>query len=397
MAADPSCWLSIIGLTEAGLDGLTVEAREALAQADSVFGAPRHLALAEVDARGQAWPVPFSIAPLLARRGSKVVALVSGDPFWFGAGSTIARDLPAKEFIVYPAPSVFSLVAARLGWPLEEVTCLGLHARPLEEARQALYAGARLFCLMRDGKAPAELAHFLTIQGFGDSTLHVLESLGGPQERIRLTEASRFSLEGVSAPVMVAVEVKGNGALPRAAGLPDDAFAHDGQITRAPIRALTLSALAPQAGALLWDIGAGSGSIGIEWCLAGGRTIALEPKAERCENIRTNIARFGLSRRFTLLEAHAPRALVDLPAPDAVFIGGGADADLLERVWASLPPQGRLVMNAVTLETETLLMGAQAAKGGALLRIDLATMAPLGRMRGWQPQRPIVQWSVVKP
>lgn len=386
----------MIGLTEAGLAGLCSGAREALAQADSVFGSPRHLALADVGQKGVAWPIPFSIAPLLARRGNKVVALVSGDPFWFGAGASIARALPHEEYRVFSGPSCFSLASARLGWPLEETICLGLHARALEEALPHLASGGRLLCLLRDGAAPAEFAAYLVAQGFGPSRLHVMEALGGERERIRISPAEGFALENVTAPVLVAVEMEGALGLARSPGRPDASFESDGQITKAPIRALTLAALAPRRGELLWDIGAGSGSIGIEWCLAGGRAVAFEPKAERCENIRNNIKRFGLARRLTLIEGRAPGALADLPAPAAVFIGGGADAVLLEAVWALLPIGGRLVMNAVTLETETLLMQAQAARGGQLLRIDLATMAPLGRMRGWQPARPIVQWSVVK-
>lgn len=379
---------------EDGLTGLTPAARAALDEADSVFGAPRHLALAGVN--GTPWPVPFSVEPLLAQRGRKVVALVSGDPFWFGAGSTLARALNPSEWRAFPAPSTFSLAAARLGWPLETVTCLGLHATPFEALVPHLTAGARVFCLLRDGDAPAELAVFLIERGFGESTLHVLEALGGPRERIRLTKAKGFSLTGINAPVMAAVEMAGGAVLPATPGLPDELFAHDGQITKAPIRALTLAALAPRQGELLWDIGAGSGSISIEWCRAGGSAITIEAKADRCDNIRANAARFGVSQRLTLIEGRAPEALATLPAPAAVFIGGGADATLLETLWACLPSGTRLVMNAVTLETESLVLAAQAKKGGTLLRVELASAAPLGRMRGWQAARPIVQWSVTR-
>ena len=358
-----------------------------------MFGAPRHLSLAAVGARGVAWPVPFSLEPLLARRGENVVALVSGDPFWFGAGASIARVLPREEYRVVSAPSCFSLAAAHLGWSLEEVTCLGLHARALEEALPHLHPGARLLCLLRDGSAPADLAGYLARQGFGESQLHVMESLGGARERVRSAAAEAFALDDVTAPVLVAVEVEGAAGLARTPGRPDSTFENDGQITKAPIRALTLAALAPRMGELLWDIGAGSGSIGVEWCLAGGRAIAIEPNAARCDNIRTNMARFGLARCCTLIEGKAPEALAGLPAPAAVFIGGGADAALLETLWSLLPQGTRIVANAVTLETETLLMQAQAEKGGELLRIDIASMAPLGRMRGWQPSRPIMQWS----
>ena len=184
--------------------------------------------------------------------------------------------------------------------------------------------------------------------------------------------------------------------LPRASGLPDDAFAHDGQITKRPIRALTLSALAPFPGAHLWDLGAGSGSISVEWCLAGGTASAVEHRADRIANIAANADAFGLSHRLTLTHSPTADALPHLPRPDAVFIGGGADAALLAALWDMIPPGTRLVMSAVTLETEALLYDAHARLGGALLRIDIAQTAPLGRMRGWSASRPVVQWSVTR-
>lgn len=371
---------------------LPPRARDALIQADSVFGSPRHLALAQVE--GEAWPIPFSVAPLLAQRGRRVVALVSGDPFWFGAGTSITKHLGAEEWMALPAPSTFSLAAARLGWALENVTCLGLHAAPLEEMRAHLHAKARLFVLLRDGAAATQLAAYLCGAGFGESRLHVLEALGGQQERLRQTRTDAFAMDDIRAPCMAAIEVAGGPGLARTPGLPEALFAHDGQITKAPIRALTLAALAPRKNELLWDIGSGSGSVSVEWCLAGGRAIALEEKPARCANIRANAASFGLGQRLVVHEGRAPAVLAGLPVPDAVFVGGGADVALLEALWAVLPAGTRLVVNAVTLETESLLMSAQASRGGTLLRIDIATMAPLGRLRGWQPARPIVQWSV---
>lgn len=389
-------WLSIIGIGEDGLEGLSTASRNALEAAEIVFGGPRHLALA--GAKGRAWPVPFSVEPVLAERGKHVAVLVSGDPFWYGAGGSLMAHVARGELEAYPASSCFSLAAAALGWRLEETLCFGLHAAPYERLRIHLAEGVRLICTLRDGDSPATLARYLAAQGFGASRCYVLEALGGPRARIREQEAQAFDLEDVNAPVVMAVECAGSKGLPRAIGLPDELFASDGQMTKRPVRALTLSALAPRRGELLWDIGSGSGSISVEWALAApaAESIALEPRGERCANIRANAEAFGISHRIKLREAEAPEGLHGLPTPDAVFIGGGANADVLEAVWAALPEGGRLVANAVTLETEALLLEWHGAKGGALMRFEVAEAAPLGRMRGWDRVRPIVQWSAVK-
>lgn len=391
-------WLSIIGIGENGLADLAGDARAALDMADIVFGGPRHLMLAEIGGKGRAWPVPFSIEGLLAHRGQHVAALVSGDPFWFGAGSVIARALPAGEWRAFAAPSCFSHASAALGWALEQVVCLGLHAAPFEQMNQHLNTGTRLFCLLRGAESPAKLAAYLSNRGAGASLIHVFERLGGPYARHRTAIAQGFALEQISAPVMVAFEVTGDAQarLPTTSGLPDDLFAHDGQITKAPIRAMTLAALAPRAGETLWDIGAGSGSIAIEWCRAGGKAIAIEARSDRAANIVTNAARLAVSDRVTLLEGVAPEILTDLAPPDAIFIGGGACEPVLKAAWQALPAGGRLVINSVTLETEALLMRWSAQKGGTLITLAVSIAAPLGRMRGWQPSRPLLQWSVVK-
>jgi precorrin-6Y C5,15-methyltransferase (decarboxylating) len=223
-----------------------------------------------------------------------------------------------------------------------------------------------------------------------------MESLGGPSERIRTTQATGFDLANVTAPVAVAIAAAGAAGLPRTSGLPDDAFVHDGQITKRPMRALTLSALAPRPGEILWDIGAGSGSISVEWCLAGGRAFAIETRSDRAANIRTNAAAFGVAHALTVVEGTAPAALAKLPPPNAVFVGGGNEQSLFDALWAMIPQGTRLVANAVTLETEALLLAEQNKHGGELLRIELAQAAPLGSMRGWVPSRPLVQWSVVR-
>lgn len=387
-------WLAIIGLSEDGAAGLADASRAALDQAEIVFGGPRHLALVGAGARGQEWPVPFSVAPVLACRGRQVAVLASGDPFWHGAGGSLVDHLGHGEWRAFPAPSTFQLTAARLGWRMEEITCHGLHAAPFARLRPVLSKGARAICLLRDGAAPGALAEWLVSQGLA-ADLVVMEALGGPNERIRAATVPGFDLADIAAPVAVAVTVTAGKGLPRAAGLDDGLFAHDGQITKRPVRALTLSALAPRGGELLWDIGAGSGSISVEWCLAGGRALAFELRADRAVNIRENAERFGIAHRLTVLEGPAAERLAG-PAPDAVFIGGGGNAALIAQLWPMLPEGTRLVANGVTLETESLLASEQAARGGSLLRIDLAQAAPLGRMRGWEAARPVVQWSVTR-
>ncbi|MFT8890439.1 MAG: precorrin-6y C5,15-methyltransferase (decarboxylating) subunit CbiE [Acetobacter papayae] len=394
-------WLSVIGMGEDRLEALPPASRAALDEAEVVFGAPRHLALAglEVSSRARSWPVPFSVEPVLALRGRKVVVLASGDPFWYGAGASLCVHLAPGEWRAYPAPSTFSWVAARMGWRLEETPCLGLHAAPFERLLPCLHHGGQAICLLRDGKAPLALAQWLEQHAFGLSTLHVMEALGGARERIRTVQASSFDLTDIQAPVAVALSMAGSGpdaaGLPAGFGLPDDLFTHDGQITKRPMRALTLSALAPRRGELLWDLGAGSGSISVEWCLAGGGAYAVERDPERCARIRANAVRFGVENRLSVLQVDTNSTLPPKP-PSAIFIGGGANEALLAKVWEQIPAGTRLVINAVTLETETLLATWHARAGGSLLRIELAESQPLGRMRGWSPARPVVQWSVTR-
>lgn len=326
-----------------------------------------------------------------------MAVLASGDPFWFGAGGVLASALDAGEWRAFPAPSVASLIAAQLGWRLETVACHGLHAAPFTRMLSDLCAGARLIVLVRDGAAVGDLAAWLTARGWGASRIFVAERMGGPHQRIRQVVAADYALTDVAAPVAVGIEAMGGMARPTGFGLADGGFEHRGQITKQPVRALTLSALAPVTGGVLWDLGAGSGSVGVEWALAGGRAIAVEHRDDRCDLIRANIARFGLDETVNLVQGESLAVLDDLPPPDAVFIGGGADTGLIDAVRARLATGGRLVINAVTLETEGLLASAQAEHGGTLMRIEIAHAAPLGRMRGWSPLRPVVQWVWVAP
>ncbi|MEX0350280.1 MAG: precorrin-6y C5,15-methyltransferase (decarboxylating) subunit CbiE [Paracoccaceae bacterium] len=392
-------WLTVIGLGEDGPDGLPTASRQSLDAAEVVMGPPRHLSLVpDTGAERVEWPVPFSDGlPVLERlRGRRVVVLASGDPFWFGAGSVIARHFAAEEWTALPGRSTFSLAAARLVWPLEKVLTLGLHAAPLTRLRPHLAEGMRALVLLRDGAAVEELARSLCDLGFGQSHLHVLEALGGPRERARMTTADAFSYEDIQHPVCVGLDVRGNGfCLPKASGLPDAVFETDGQITKRPVRALTLSALAPQRGEHLWDIGGGSGSIGIEWLLSHDSLTAttIEPRADRAERIRRNADALGVDR-LRVVHGQAPDALSDLPMPDVVFIGGGLSAALLDWLTAHLQKGTRLVANAVTLESEALLANCHEKLGGELMRIELAQAAPLGPRRGWKASYPVVQWSV---
>lgn len=392
--SDP--WLAIIGLGEDGPAGLTAASLDALARAEVIFGGPRHLALVGAAGRGRAWPVPFDLAPVLALRGQRVAVLASGDPFWFGAGGALGAELARGEWQAFPAPSTFSHAAAALGWRLEEVHCLGLHAAPFARLRPVLGQGVRAICLLRDAAAVAGLCAWLVAEGFGASGLVILEALGGPRARLRPLRADQVPPADIASPVAVAITGEGPG-LSRASGLPDDLFAHDGQITKRPVRALTLSALAPRAGEVLWDIGAGSGAVGIEWLLAGGgQCHAVEADAARGARARANAESFGVAHRYSLLARRAPEGLEALPPPDAVFVGGGAVDPLLARLWALMAPGTRLVANAVTLETESLLVAWAGARGGTLLRVALSEAAPLGSRRGWRAALPIVQWSVVR-
>ncbi len=388
-------WLTLIGLGEDGPAGLSPASRAALDAAEVIFGGPRHLDLIRAGDKGQAWPVPFDPTPVLAHRGKPVVVLASGDPFWFGAGGSLMAHLVPGEWTSHPAPSSFQLAANRLGWRLEDTLCLGLHAAPFARLRPVLGRGVRAICTVRDGVAVAELARWLTANGHANARLTVLERLGGPKERIRLIRPGDVPSD-VTAPVSVAIEATETG-LPGSSGLPDDLFQHDGQLTKRPVRALTLSALAPRKGEVLWDIGAGSGSIGIEWLLDGGGTVeALEADPVRAARARGNVAAFGLTHRHRLHEARAPEGLDALPAPDAVFIGGGASDALLSRLWDLLPAGARLVMNAVTIETEVLVLDWSARHGGSLLKIELAEPVAIGAKRGWRSALPILQWSVTR-
>jgi precorrin-6B C5,15-methyltransferase / cobalt-precorrin-6B C5,C15-methyltransferase len=404
--ASPSRWLSIVGIGEDGVEGLSAAARGLVANADIVFGGERHLSLAASLIKGTAksWPSPFSqgIDEVLAMRGRPVCVLASGDPFHYGVGSVLAGQVPPEETLVVPAPSAFSLAAARLGWALPDIALVSVHGRALDRIRPALHPGARVLALTSDSDGPMALARLLAETGFGDSKLTVLEALGGARERVRTTRASRFDLGDVADLNTVAIEVAsspGARVIAYTPGLPEALFEHDGQITKREVRAVTLSALAPLKGELLWDIGAGSGSVAIEWMLADTslRATAIEARADRAARIIRNAAAFGVPS-LEVVEGRAPDAFAGLATPDAVFVGGGAsEGGVIDAAIAALRSGGRLVVNAVTLETEAELLARHAALGGTLTRIEVSRAEPVGGKTGWRSAMPVTQWAWVKP
>lgn len=391
-------WLTILGLGEDGPNALTPASHKALQDAEIVMGAARHLSLLpDVAAELITWPVPFADGTprLIALRGKRVVALASGDPFWYGAGSVLVRHLEPHEWRSIAGPATFSLAAAQMGWPLEDTVCVGLHAAPLSRLRPHLANGFRAIVLLRDGAAVAELSTYLSQEGFGESTLTVMEALGGPRQRVAVYNDIA---DPIQHPTCVALEAKGNGhVLSHASGQIDTLFANDGQITKRPIRALTLSALAPKFGEHLWDLGAGSGSIAIEWLLShpSVQATAVEVHPERAARAAENALTFGVDR-LNVVTGQSLDVLADLPIPDVVFVGGGLSQELLDALWIIMPIGCRFVTNAVTLESEAIVAQAHAAKGGELMRIEIANSKPLGSKRGWSSAYPIVQWSVTR-
>ncbi len=393
-------WLTIVGLGEDAPKGLPVASQSALEAAEIIMGASRHLSLLPpLNGERIAWPVPFSdgIDTLLRFRGRPVAVLASANPFWFGAGTTIAKHLERHEWTALPGPSTFSLAASQMGWPMERTGCFGLHAAPMSRLRPCLAPGARMIVLLRNGKAVSTLAAYLTRTGFGESRLCVLERLGGPYARRTDCVARSLPDTAFQHPVCVAIDVAGSGdVLPLASGRPDTWFDNDGAMTKRPVRALTLSALAPHPFEHLWDIGGGSGSVGIEWLLCHPSLSAttIESCEERAARIVSNATTLGMEH-LNVVIGTAPQALQDLQAPDVVFVGGGLSEALLDWLTGNLRPGTRIVANAVTLESETLITGAQARLGGELLRCELAQNAFLGDKRAWKAHYPIVQWSVV--
>ncbi|MFJ4351805.1 precorrin-6y C5,15-methyltransferase (decarboxylating) subunit CbiE [Pseudomonas sp. NPDC089428] len=397
-------WLTVVGIGEDGFSGLGKQARRALLGASRIIGSPRQLALLPrcIGAQRQDWPTPFSLAPVLALRGEPVCVLASGDPMFYGVGASLARQVPAAEMQVLSMPSSCALAAARLGWPLQDVQVLSVVARPLAALNAHLYSGQRLLVLSNDGDSPAAIAELLNERGFGPSRLQVFEHLGGSTERQLTGTAEDWPDTEVAALNLVAIECLASPdtmRLPRVPGLPDSAFRHDGQLTKRDVRAITLARLAPHPGELLWDVGAGCGSIGIEWMRAhpACRTLAIEADEGRQGFIEYNRDALGVPG-LQLIRGKAPEALAELERPDAIFIGGGVTREgVLPLCWERLRPGGRLVANAVTLQSELALAHFREQHGGELTRIHVAQAQPLGAFDTWRQALPITLLDVVKP
>ncbi len=398
--------VTVVGIGADGWEGLSTGAREALLGAEVVIGGARQLGLLppRCGAERVAWPSPLrpAVPELLDRyAGRRVCVLASGDPMFFGIGRTLSEVVGAERLRVLPHPSSVSHACARLGWPVEETEVVSLVGRPVATLAAALHSGRRLLALSAGAATPAEVAALLRDRGYGPSRLRVLENLGGERERQLTGLADDWPHPAVDPLNVVAVECaasEGTVRLPNTPGLPDESFEHDGQLTKRHIRAVTLAALAPTPGELLWDIGAGSGSIGIEWMRThrGCRAIAVERDPVRAERVVRNAERLGVPG-LRVVTGRAPEALAELPTPDAVFIGGGVTVPgLLDACWEALPSGGRLVANTVTLESEALLADRYRRHGGELVRIAVSHAAAVGGFTGWRPAMPVTQWVATR-
>lgn len=401
-------WLTIIGIGDNGLESLTPEAQAIVWQAETLVIGERLDAVIDGSSlpdlkRILTWGAGFreTLAEILKLRGTPVTVLATGDPMHFGIGATLRRYVAAEEMFVLPSPSAFSLAASRLGWPLQSVTQISLHGRPLAFLNRHVMPRARILALTSDASTVQAAAVLLAERGFGASVLHVLEHMGGTKERLlRMTALDMAE----TCPVIsdfntLAIDCAADGPLlAPVPGLPDEAFRHDGQLTKREIRAATLAQLSPFPNALLWDVGAGCGSIAIEWMRAGMGTkaVAIEPKPERVAMIRANAETLGVPD-LEIVEGHAPEALTGLKRPDVIFIGGGISGEgVFEACWAALGVGGLLVANAVTIEGEARLADLRGQHGGELVRIQVARAAPVGRFCGWKSLMPVTMWTVVK-
>lgn len=397
-------WLTVVGIGEDGMAGLSAAARRAVEAAEVIIGGDRHHALSPgVSATRLSWPSPFDamIETIRGYRGRRIVILVTGDPLWYSVGARILKAIPGEEIVFHPQLSAFQWAACAMRWSLADVETLTAHGRPAAQVIPWFWPGARLLILTAGPETTVEIARLLEARGYGASRLTVLASLGGPDERrIEATAAEWAEADPAAIPPFHTLAVACRGTpeplLSRLPGLPDAAFAHDGVMTKREVRAVTLARLMPARGALLWDIGTGCGSVAVEWMRAArdAQAIGLDPNPERLALARQNAESLG-TPRLRLVEGRAPQALADLPGPAAVFIGGGLTRESVAAARAALPRRGRLVANAVTLDSEALLAALHAELGGELTRLAIAHAMPVGSRTGWRPAMPVVQWSLV--
>ena len=398
-------WLTIVGMGEDGWDGLTPRARQAIQNAEALVSSARLLAfVTQTDAEIHEWPQPFAavvdrIRPL---RGRRTVVLATGDPMNYGVTRKLMEFIPFAEMEVIPNISAFSLAAARLGWSLPDCDTLTLHGREAAHLEAFIQPDVRLLVLTADRTTIPEVVRRLVARGYGKSELTVLENMGGERERLSSFAAEAAPAADYSDLNTLAIRcIAGPGArsFSRLAGLPDDAFVHDGQFTKREVRAATLAALAPSPDRLLWDVGAGCGSISIEWMRAarGCQSIAFENNSERLAMIARNADALG-TPRVKVVPGEAPSTYAGQPAPDAVFIGGGLwIPGVFEGAWAALKPGGNMVANVVTIEGELHLYDLHEKHGGDIVRIDVSSLTHVGRLRALKPRMAVTQWRASKP
>ena len=397
-----NAWLHIVGIGEDGLEGLTSATREVVQSAEVIIGGERHHRLLNAVAGERLkWPSPFEalIGKLITLRGRRVVVLATGDPLWFSVGARIGREIDLEEIVYHPQLSAFQLASARMGWSMADVETLTVHGRPVEQMIAFIQPEQRLIILTTGEKTPGEIAEFLTIRGFGQSKLTVLSAMGGDNEQTFTGIAKTWNHEVPSFNTLAVecVAVSNAALLPRVPGLPDEFFENDGTMTKREMRALTIAKLMPMRGALMWDIGSGCGSVAIEWMRAAryAKAIGIEPRADRRLMASKNALALG-TPQLQLVDGLAPMALTNLPAPDAVFVGGGLTEEVFDVAWAALKPLGRFVANSITLESEQTLMVLHKKYQGDLSRIAASRLEPVGRYNGWRPFMPVTQWSLVK-
>ena len=409
-----TAWLDVIGIGEDGVAGLSPQARTALEAAETIVGGDRHHGLtASLRCERLAWPHPFDalIEELVARRGRRVVVLATGDPLWYSVGARIARAISPDQITFHPQLSAFQWAAARMGWSLADCETLTAHGRPTGEVISWIWPGARLLILTAGAETPGDIARLLSERGYGASEMTVLGALGGPRETRHDGTAACWAKEDPALRLpefhTLAVRCLGEPAalLPRVPGLPDESFQHDGKMTKREVRALTLARLMPARGEILWDIGTGCGSVAIEWMRAArdARALGIDPNPERLTLAKANADRLG-TPLLSLMTGRAPEILDRIPAPEgtkpdfrrpnAVFIGGGLSVAMVDRALTDLPKGGRLVANVVTLESEALLGELHRRHGGDLVKLSVTRAEPIGKMTGWRPAMPVMQWAL---